>query len=164
MSSSPGSTERRRAKRYALRLPAAFRERGRGRLAARIIDISTHGCRMETPSAFAHDTTIWVYLANLSAIEARTIWCRDGFAGIEFAVPLHEAVLDGLLGQAKGLSAVELDALNEIARRSRWLAEHTAQRESSDELVRLSSDCAASVLAGRLAASDPAGRCEQSTE
>src|SRR5580765_3598511 len=39
--------ERRRARRYGLRLSAVVRERGRGRIPIRVIDISTNGCRIE---------------------------------------------------------------------------------------------------------------------
>jgi hypothetical protein len=55
-----GQPERRRAPRTALRLNASIREPGRSRLGARLIDISTHGCRIEvTPGATADS---WVLL------------------------------------------------------------------------------------------------------
>lgn len=119
-----------------------------------VIDISMHGCRIESRSSFNSDSQLWLYLAHLEAMEVRIIWSRDNFAGIEFSVPLHQAVLDGLLGEAADLDEPDLEQLSDISRRSRWLAGRTSQSEAAQELARLSRDCAASVLVEKLAASD----------
>ena len=42
-----GQPERRRVPRAALRLNATIREPGRSRAGVKVIDISTHGCRIE---------------------------------------------------------------------------------------------------------------------
>ncbi len=146
MSSPPDQVERRRVKRFALRLPASVRERAGARRPMCVIDISTHGCRIECQSKLNPETAIWVYLAHLAAIEAKVVWCRDNFAGLEFSVPLHQAVLDGLLGHSEQLAETEIARLTDISRRSRWLARKTPQPETFQELARLSRDCATSAL------------------
>ncbi|HEU5285618.1 MAG TPA: PilZ domain-containing protein, partial [Sphingomicrobium sp.] len=52
--------ERRRANRIALRLGATMREPNRGRVEARLIDISTHGCRVEAISGASPDSWLWL--------------------------------------------------------------------------------------------------------
>ena len=57
--------DRRRAERAALRLNATMREAGRGRVTARVIDISTHGCRIEAGSGASVETWLWLSIAGL---------------------------------------------------------------------------------------------------
>jgi hypothetical protein len=154
MSLLPGQPERRRAERYALQLPASIRESGGGRVPTVVIDISTHGCRIESRASFNRDKQLWLYLANLAAIEARIIWCRDCFAGLEFSVPLHQAILDSLIGNAERLATSDLEHLQDISKRSRWLAQKTQALDGAEELARLSRDCTRSVIAGKFAAVD----------
>jgi len=53
-------SDRRRAERAALRLNATIREPGRSRVGVRLIDISTHGCRIEATCTLSPDT--WLLL------------------------------------------------------------------------------------------------------
>ena len=154
MSLPPEQTERRRSERYALQLPASVRESGGGRVPTVVIDISTLGCRIEARGSFNRDKQLWLYLANLAAIEARIVWCRDSFAGLEFSVPLHQAILDSLIGDADSLAATDLEHLQDISKRSRWLAQRTQALDGAEELARLARDCTRSVLVGKFAASD----------
>ena len=81
-----------------------MREPGRSRMSAHVIDISTHGCRIEaTPSASA-DSWLLLSIAGLETQYCRVVWSCHEFAGIEFATPLAEPVLEKLLAEQGGLS------------------------------------------------------------
>jgi len=60
-------TDRRRTGRTALRLTATMREGSKSRVQARVIDISTHGCRIECTSSVAADAWIWLSSAGHAA-------------------------------------------------------------------------------------------------
>lgn len=132
--------ERRRANRIALRLSATIREATRGRVQARLIDISTHGCRVEAISGASPDTWLWLSIAGLETQYCRVVWHCDEFVGLEFATPLSEAVLDRLL-QDQQLSEATISELRNIAVRTHRLA---ATKADSDiqTLAELSHSCA----------------------
>ncbi len=92
--------DRRRANRAALRLSATMREAGRGRVQAKLIDISTHGCRVECASAASADAWIWLSIAGLETQYCRVVWRQAEFAGLEFVTPLAEPVLERLLSRS----------------------------------------------------------------
>ena len=133
--------ERRRANRAALRLNATMREAGRGRVGAKLIDISTHGCRIEATSGVSAETWIWLSIAGLETQYCRVVWRHQEFAGLEFATPLAEAVLDRLLQDQKHLSEGAINELRDIANRTHRLA---ARGEGADQqtLAELSQKCA----------------------
>jgi hypothetical protein len=87
-----GSPDRRRAPRMAIRLNASIREPGRSRTGARLIDISTHGCRVEITSGASQDTWVMLSIAGLETQYCRVVWRCHEFAGIEFATPLAERI------------------------------------------------------------------------
>ena len=60
-----GQTDRRRTQRAALRLSATMREAGRGRTSVKLIDISTHGCRIEASTGASADSWLWLSIAGL---------------------------------------------------------------------------------------------------
>jgi PilZ domain len=133
--------DRRRANRAALRLNATMREAGRGRVGAKLIDISTHGCRIEATSGVSAETWIWLSIAGLETQYCRVVWRHQEFAGLEFATPLAEAVLDRLLQDQKHLSEGAINELRDIANRTHRLA---ARGEGPDQqtLSELSEKCA----------------------
>jgi hypothetical protein len=135
-----GQTERRRAPRAALRLSASIREPGRSRTGARVIDISTHGCRIEAQSVASADTWILLTIAGLDTQYSRIVWRCHEFAGVEFAAPLAEAVLDRLLEDQSQLPETAISELRGIAKR----AHHLSTQETSDRqtLTELSRKCA----------------------
>lgn len=136
-----GQADRRRAPRAALRLSATMRESGRSRVAVRLIDISTHGCRVETPSAASSDTWLWLSIAGLDTQYCRVVWKHDEFVGLEFATPLAEPVLDRLLQDHKQLSETTIGELRDIAKRTHRLA--AMQKGADGEiLAELSRKCA----------------------
>ena len=134
-----GQPERRRAPRAALRLNATIREPGRSRVGVRVIDISTHGCRIEAPTGAYADSWILLSITGLETQYSRIVWRHHEFAGLEFATPLAEPVLDRLLEHQ--LSETTVSELRDIAARTHRLA--TAQGDSDGEaLAELSHKCA----------------------
>src|SRR5690349_11942749 len=134
---SDGQPERRRAPRAALRLSASIREPGRSRTSARLIDISTHGCRIEATSGASADTWLMLTIAGLETQYCRVVWRCHEFAGIEFATPIAEAVLERLLADQHLLSESAISELRSIANRAHALSVHeTDDRQTLTELSR----------------------------
>jgi hypothetical protein len=132
-----GSPERRRAPRTALRLSASLREPGRSRTAAKLIDISTHGCRVEATSGASHDTWVMLTIAGLESQYCRVVWRCHEFAGIEFATPLADAVLERLLADHQQLPETAISELRAIANRAHALSvQETDDRQTLTELSR----------------------------
>lgn len=133
--------DRRRSNRAALRLSATMREAGRGRVGVRVIDMSTHGCRVEATSAISAETWIWLSIAGLETQYCRVVWRHQEFAGLEFATPLADAVFDRLLQDQNQLSENTISELRDIANRTHRLA---AKQDGADKetLVELSQKCA----------------------
>ncbi|HEX8842503.1 MAG TPA: PilZ domain-containing protein [Sphingomicrobium sp.] len=114
--------ERRRVERSALRLDASIREPGRGRVSVRLIDISTHGCRIEATSGPNPDSWVLLSITGLETQYCRVVWNCQEFAGLEFETPLAEAVLDRLLSDQKQLSEKTIGEMRSIATRTHRLA------------------------------------------
>ena len=132
-----GQPERRRAPRNALRLNASIREPGRSRVGAKLIDISTHGCRIEATSGASADAWVMLNIAGLETQYCRVVWRCHEFAGIEFAAPLSEAVLEKLLQDQSQLSETAISELRSIANRAHRLsAQETGDRQTLTELSR----------------------------
>jgi hypothetical protein len=135
-----GQPERRRAPRAALRLSASIREPGRSRVNAKLIDISTHGCRIEATSGASADTWVMLSIVGLETQYCRIVWRCHEFAGVEFATPLAEAVLDRLLQDHSQLSETAISELRDIAKRTHRLS--TQETEDRATLTELSRKCA----------------------
>jgi hypothetical protein len=132
-----GQQERRRAPRNALRLNASIREPGRSRVGARLIDISTHGCRIESQATLSPDNWFLLTIAGLETQYCRVVWSCHEFAGIEFATPLAEAVLDRLLQDHAQLPETAIKELRSIATRTHRLStQDTGERRILAELSR----------------------------
>jgi hypothetical protein len=132
-----GQPERRRAPRTALRLNATIREPGRSRMGARVIDISIRGCRIEALPGANVDTYILLSIAGLETQYCRVVWSCHEFAGVEFAAPLSEAVLDRLLQEHGQLSEAAIGELRSIATRAHRLStQETGERRTLAELSR----------------------------
>lgn len=143
-----GQPERRRAPRSALRLNATIREPGRSRMGARVIDISTHGCRIEALPGATTDSYILLSIAGLDTQYSRVVWSCHEFAGVEFAAPLAEAVLDRLLEEHGALSESAIGELRSIATRTHRLSiQEEGERRT---LAELSRKCAVDAVVGGL--------------
>lgn len=134
-------TDRRRAGRAALSLSATMREGSRSKVQVRIIDISTHGCRIECTSAVSVDATVWLTIPGLENQYCRVVWHCQEFVGIEFEKPLAQAVFDRLIASQERLPEKTIGELRDIANRAHWLATN-ADIDDIHILAELSRKCA----------------------
>ena len=136
-----GQPERRRATRAALSLTATMREGSRNKVQVRIIDISTHGCRVECTSAVPVDANVWLTIPTLENQYCKVIWACQEFIGLEFEKPLANAVFEKLLKDQQQLPETAITELRDIASRTHWLA---TQADIADIhiLAELSRKCA----------------------
>jgi len=68
-----GHVERRRAGRAALHLNATMRD-GTRKAPARVIDMSTHGCRIECSTIVSDDSKVWLGIEGLANQHCRVVW------------------------------------------------------------------------------------------
>ncbi|HUE78183.1 MAG TPA: PilZ domain-containing protein [Sphingomicrobium sp.] len=159
MGNSPtgdGRPERRRAQRSALRLAATMRDDSGSEIPAQLIDVSTHGCRIECPSAVAADSWLWLDIAGLEALHCRIVWRCEEFAGLEFETPMTDAMLEKLrTGQAQ-LPETAIQELRDIAARTHGLARKADDTVIAD-LAELSRTCALDALVEGLRRSETGG-------
>ena len=134
-------TNRRQAARFALRVSASLRERGRARMPIRLIDLSSHGCRIETLAEHPLSSWLWVYVSGLEAQYARVVWRRDRYAGLEFYAPLHEGLLNRVLETNDHLTEADLRHLQEISDHSGQIAIADGKVPVDGDLAALSRDC-----------------------
>jgi len=138
---APNPAERRRVLRLGLRLTATMRDGTRSRVRVRVIDMSTHGCRIECSSTVEDDSWIWLGIAGLETQYCRVVWHCQEFVGLQFEKPLSEAVFEKLLSDQGQLPEGAINDLRSIATRTHWLA-----RQASDSdiaiLAELSRKCA----------------------
>lgn len=152
-----GQPERRRAERAALRLAATMRTGGgKSRIQVRLIDISTHGCRIDCTSTVEADTWLWLSVAGLETQYCRVAWQCQEFVGLEFATPLAEAVLDRLLHSQQQLPETTIKELREISARTHWLATKGGD-EDVHILAELSRKCAVDAVVEGFRLSQKAG-------
>lgn len=136
-----GQLERRRANRAALNLTATLREGSRSKTQVRLIDISTHGCRVECTSPVTDDSCVWLNISGLEAQYCRVVWHCQEFVGLEFEKPLAQPVLERLLKDHQQLTEKAVKDLRSIATRTHWLARQ-ARDEDIHVLAELSRQCA----------------------
>jgi hypothetical protein len=147
--------DRRRAPRAALRLNATIREPGRSRTQVRVIDMSTHGCRIEATSGPSVDTWVLLSIGGLDTQYCRVVWQVHEFAGLEFAAPISEAVLERLMESQQGLSESAVKELRDIAQRTHRLVTSSKHPNGGTEtLADLSHKCAVDAVVEGLRLSD----------
>ena len=146
--------DRRRAPRAALRLNATIREPGRSRTQVRVIDMSTHGCRVEAANGPSADTWVLLSIAGLDTQYCRVVWQVHEFAGLEFATPLADAVLERLLAGQSDLSEASIKELRDIAQRTHRLSAGKQGNANTETLAELSHKCAVDAVVEGLRLSD----------
>lgn len=150
--------ERRRVERLALRLTATMRDGRNSRVRARVIDMSTHGCRIECSTVVEDGSWIWLGIAGLETQYCRVVWHCQEFVGLEFERPLSEAVFDKLLADQGQLPETAIKELRSIASRTHWLARQAADDDIAI-LADLSRKCAVdAVVEGLRRGEAPKGR------
>lgn len=95
----PAITNRRRVARAPVSLDAGLGAGGLARTLCKVVDLSVHGARLQTYSAIARGSTIWLTLPGLAPVAADVIWADDYVAGCQFQVPLAAEAFAGLVGR-----------------------------------------------------------------
>lgn len=88
----PAIKHRRVAERISTNISAGFRERGRTGFAVNVVDLSTHGCKIEFAGSIVIGSHAWLKLPNLESWYTKVAWLEEGQAGLDFVRPLHPAV------------------------------------------------------------------------
>jgi hypothetical protein len=149
--------ERRRVERLALRLNATMRDGTKSRVRARVIDMSTRGCRIECTSAVDDDSWVWLSIAGLETQFCRVVWHCQEFVGLEFERPLSDPVFEKLLADQDRLPDTAIKELRGIATRTHWLARQAEDRDIAI-LADLSRKCAVDAVVEGLRLGDGSKR------
>jgi len=155
MSQPNNDLERRRAQRIVLCLEATARESGHERVTVRVVDISTHGCRIEVFNGDFAGPLVWVTIAGLAAQPGRLMWQKDGFAGLEFLTPLTEAVLDNVIANQPEPSKAGIEELRELAARTRRIGQQSLDPVTASSVLELSRDCSLRAIVYALKLAEP---------
>jgi len=153
--SPPVQGDRRRVERTALRLTATMRDGSRSRVRARVIDVSTHGCRIECTTSVDDDSWIWLSIAGLETQYCRVVWHCQEFIGLEFEKPLAEAVFERVLQDQEQLPEAAISELRNIASRTHSLARQAGDADIAI-LAERSRKCAVDAVVEGLRLSQPA--------
>jgi hypothetical protein len=90
----------RNADRVPVTFRAGLRQRGASAVTVQILDLSTHGFRIDTHLQLEIGTQIWLRLPGLEATPARVAWVEGHRAGCAFDRPLHPAVLSMIISRS----------------------------------------------------------------
>lgn len=93
----PAVLGRRRAPRAPVSLDAKVGRGGLDRALCKVVDLSTHGAKIETYSELRRDSVIWLTLPHVGHWAARVVWSNDFEAGLEFQIPLSEDEFEALI-------------------------------------------------------------------
>ena len=98
----PADGQKKRASpRVPVALDAALRQRGTSGVTVQIVDLSTHGFRIETHLDLQEGADVWVRLPGIEPYHAKVAWVRGYVAGCAFERPLHPAVLELIVARAR---------------------------------------------------------------
>lgn len=136
--------ERRRSARTALHLGATMRD-GSRKAPARVIDMSTRGCRIECSTVVSDDSWVWLGIDGLQNQRCRVAWHCEEFVGLEFETPLSDAVFERLLQSQGQLPETAIRELRGIASRTNWLARRAGEEDIAI-LADISRQCAESAV------------------
>ncbi|WP_284052852.1 PilZ domain-containing protein [Stakelama marina] len=88
---------RRRSERSCVSFDAKLGRGGLARTLCKVVDLSRHGCRIQTYSPMRENALIWLTLPGIGPRVARVAWAGDFLAGCAFEEPLDPQELDHLL-------------------------------------------------------------------
>jgi hypothetical protein len=84
----PATLERRAEPRHRIYLSrVTVKNRGVPR-EAELYDLSIYGCRVSCATRYREDERVRLSLFGGASVEARVIWCNDGYIGCRFVVPI----------------------------------------------------------------------------
>lgn len=94
----PAQTDgRRRSPRAPVSFDARVGKGGLGRTLCKVVDISLHGCRLQTYSAMRKGETIWLNLPLIGPVAANVMWADDFTAGCQFQAAIDKDAFETLL-------------------------------------------------------------------
>ncbi len=100
---SDSGKKARKSARVPVSLDAGLRPRGGySAVSVQILDLSTHGFRIESLLDLTVGMDVWLRLPGLEPCHAKVAWVEHYVAGCAFERPLHPAVLEMIIGRAKG--------------------------------------------------------------
>ena len=90
----------RREDRYQIVLSGRCSNSRQQRATARITNLSTHGCKIETgPISLEKDATVWIKLGSRDPLQGEVRWHKADSAGVRWENPLHPAILDHIYAE-----------------------------------------------------------------
>lgn len=93
----------RKSSRVAVDFEAGLRPRGgAAAVSVHILDLSTHGFRIDSLLDLAVGTDVWLRLPGLEPSHAKVAWTEGYISGCAFERPLHPAVLEMIISRMKG--------------------------------------------------------------
>lgn len=89
----------RKHKRFAVRHEVNLVVTGSRPRSGLLVEVSLEGCRLGLPGshAFAAEKPVAVRIGGFGTIKATVRWSGDGFVGLRFDAPLHNAELGELI-------------------------------------------------------------------
>lgn len=149
--------ERRRAARIALHLAATLRD-GSRKAPARVLDMSTHGCRVECSTVVSDGSWVSLAIEGLQSQRCRVAWHCEEFIGLEFETALAEPVFERLIQTQQQLPDAAIRDLRNIANRTHWLARKAGDQDIAI-LADISRQCAENaVIEGLRRSKAPKGK------
>lgn len=91
----------RKSSRVPVQSVGAMRKPGGSPVKVQILDLSTHGFRVETHLHLSVGDGVWVRLPGLESKSAKVVWQRQAQHGCAFNEPLHTAVLTMIAKRAR---------------------------------------------------------------
>lgn len=90
-------TERRETKRFGASVEGAIRGVDDLQLRVDVVNISSHGCRIELKGKLPEAALVKLRLGSAGFFDSRVIWSTIGVAGLEFLQPLHPDLVHHLI-------------------------------------------------------------------
>jgi hypothetical protein len=100
IATAEGGQSERNSTRLPVAMKAEMRRPGGWGVGAKIADLSTHGCKVETHLELQEGSIVWIRLPGLEPTPAKVAWVRGYEIGCAFERPLHPAVLDLIVARS----------------------------------------------------------------
>ena len=99
---APPPVKGRVSERVSIEVAAGLRQRGASGVSVQVMDLSTHGFRVQTHLELAEGSDVWLRLPGLEPCHAVVAWAKGNYVGCRFERPLHTAVLEMIVRKSKG--------------------------------------------------------------
>ena len=85
------------SERLSVNVEVVQRRPGQPKYRVRMVDISRHGCKVETVERLGVGDHLWIKFQSLEAIHAQVCWIDKFQSGLKYLHPLHPAVFELLM-------------------------------------------------------------------